>query len=733
MSLQPNELLDLNTILADLASYRPKRKGWTWRVAAAPNSYAFPYAQVATPLKHSLPLLAASYMDGIDPQPDCTITCEIASGRFEDDLRRMRMAAWHGADHIMVIRTLGQSHYDGLIEGTPEGVGGVPITRKQIRATRKALDAIEEEVGRPINLHSYVSGLAGPEMALMFTEEGVNGAHQDFQYNILYRNVNMQRSVVDSVVAKKLMAIGGILQIDGAHNANATAISAWKIMPELLVQHAINTCFSQAAGMADEAIALSTVPPTAPPLPKLYYDLPYALAVRFLFRRFKFRAQQNTRYSGTNLQETTILHVLDTMISRLTSVDIQSTIPPDEARNVPWHYHSIQGVDGAKQTLLGLDGINQLLQIDQAAVGPLMRDLIIRAIMMLEDILAIGGYFDALEAGFFVDSGLYPEREGDGIRRSKTGGVGADSVFPREQTYFAPVCHHFGYNAVPSDPAKACDLIDGCTLCREDKIQYIDELDDSDNVHQRLQQPIIQTSNGMIRPEVEFAGDGVVTVHLFLAMSGSIADKVALDMARNMNLREPQILDRYVLHPAEGTHFEIKGILNYAADIKRFSTEAVAEEPLSFQEIRSFVLAHKLRVVGATLGNDDHSVGLHEIMDLKHGGLEKFGFECLNIGTSVLPEKLLDVAIEYGACAVLSSLIVSHQQIHALNMQKIADIAVEKGIRNSLLFIAGGPHVTHELALGCNLDAGFGPGSKGQTVAEWIVRQMRQRIERNGQ
>jgi D-ornithine 4,5-aminomutase subunit beta len=74
----------------------------------------------------------------------------------------MRMAAWHGADHIMVIRTTGQSHIDGLLEGTPEGIGGVPITRKQIRASRKACDEIEKEVGRPINFHSYVSGVAGP-------------------------------------------------------------------------------------------------------------------------------------------------------------------------------------------------------------------------------------------------------------------------------------------------------------------------------------------------------------------------------------------------------------------------------------------------------------------------------------------------------------------------------------------------------------------------------------------
>ena len=79
----------------------------------------------------------------------------------------MRMGAWHGADHLMVIRHMGQSHIDGLMEGTPQGIGGVPITRKQIRAQRKAIDLIEDEVGRPINYHSYISGVAGPDVAVL--------------------------------------------------------------------------------------------------------------------------------------------------------------------------------------------------------------------------------------------------------------------------------------------------------------------------------------------------------------------------------------------------------------------------------------------------------------------------------------------------------------------------------------------------------------------------------------
>ena len=93
---------------------------------------------------------------------------------------------------------MGQSHIDGLMEGTPQGIGGVPITRKQVRAQRKALDLIEDEVGRPLNYHSYVSGVAGPDVAVMFAEEGINGAHQDPQYNVLYRDINCVRSFVDA-------------------------------------------------------------------------------------------------------------------------------------------------------------------------------------------------------------------------------------------------------------------------------------------------------------------------------------------------------------------------------------------------------------------------------------------------------------------------------------------------------------------------------------------------------
>jgi len=728
MKLNPDEKIDIEEVLKDLEHYRPRRKGWTWRVPVDDQAIGpFVYRNSSQNLRNSVPLpAAASYFGAIDPQCDMVITTEIASGRFEDDIRRMRMAAWHGADHIMVIRTTGQSHIDGLIEGTPEGIGGIPVTRKQLRATRKALDAIEDEVGRPINFHSYVSGLAGPEIAVLFSEEGVNGCHQDPQYNLLYRDINMHRSFVDAAEAKRVLADAGILQLDGAHNANATAKEAWKVTPELFVQHAINCQYSLAAGLPRELIALSTVPPTAPPAPKLRLDLPYAVALRELFAGFRMRAQQNTRYMETDTLETTVSHVLDTLISRLTSADIQSTITPDEGRNIPWHYNNVAGVNTARQTLMGLDGLDEQVALkDQGPLRRQARELKERAVLFLEEILALGGYYAAVKAGEFVDQGYFPERKGDGIVREPHGGDRAGSVVQRAADYGAPVCSHFGANVYPRH---SCREYGGCTLCNPDRIQYIDDLDPQDNVHRRLEAPLAERAAGILRPEVERHGDGIVCVTLFVPAAPAVAEQAALEMARHMGLEGPQVISRRVMHPAEGSLFEIKGVLDMPIRVDLLPRLQTIE-PLADEEIETWVRSRDIHVVAATVGEDEHSVGLHEILDIKHGGIERYGFHCHDLGTSVAIERLLDAAERHRAAAVLISTIVTHNDVHKRLMRRLDELARARGLRERLLLVAGGAQVSDELAHECGLDAGFGRGTRGRDVASFLVKALRDRSQ----
>jgi len=733
--LLPDENIDVAKILEDLEHYHPRRRGWTWR-EPSPNLTMgpFTYHDCSTPLKDSVPLPPAHYFGDVDPQPMPVITTEIASGRFEDDIRRMRMAAHHGADHIMVIRTSGQSHYDGLIEGTPQGSGGVPITRKQVRAQRKALDLIEDEVGRPINYHSYVSGVAGPDIAVMFAEEGVNGCHQDPQYNVIYRNINMLRSFVDAAESKKLIAWGGMAQIDGAHNANATARDAWKVMPELMVQHAINALYSFKVGVPKENICLSTVPPTATPGPCVYMDLPYAVALRRLFTGYRMRAQMNTKYIESSTREATVTHVLNMVVSKLTSADIQSTITPDEGRNVPWHIFNIEACDTAKQTLVGLDGLMEMVELKKDGyLEEKSRELTERAVLFLEEMIEKGGYFAAVESGMFVDSGCFPERNGDGIARKLSGGIGAGTIIKREADYMAPVTAHYGRNNVAQfgvDPTDPAELIGGCTLEVPEKIVYIDELDEDDNVYLRMDalKCFAQPNAEKIRPEMEWLADGTVLLTFCFPAEKKIAEAAAIECARRMNLKDISVISREVLHRAEGTRIELKGKVDFEIDI---SSLVIPAEPdvLCEEELRAAIESRPMRVVCGTIGEDEHSVGLREIIDIKHGGIEKYGIEVHYLGTSVSPEKLVGAAIELNADAILASVIISHDDIHYKNIARIDRIAREMGVRDKLLFAAGGTQVEGEKAKEAGADAGFGRGTHGNHVATFLVKE-RERRER---
>ena len=76
---------------------------------------------------------------------------------------------------------------------------------------------IEDEVGRPINYHSYPRRRR-PRHRRDVRRGGRQRLPLDPQYNVIYRNINMVRSFVDACESKTLIAWAGMAQIDGAHN-----------------------------------------------------------------------------------------------------------------------------------------------------------------------------------------------------------------------------------------------------------------------------------------------------------------------------------------------------------------------------------------------------------------------------------------------------------------------------------------------------------------------------------
>ena len=96
--------------------------------------------------------------------------------------------------------------------------------------------------------------------------------------------------------------------------------------------------------------------------------------------------------------------------------------------------------------------------------------------------------------------------------------------------------------------------------------------------------------------------------------------------------------------------------------------------------------------------------------------------EVFYLGTSCAPEKLVNAAVELNADAIMASTIISHDDIHYKNIAKIDQIAREMGIRDKIIFIAGGTQVTPELARKAGADEGFGRGSHGVHDATFLIK-----------
>src|SRR6476619_2578901 len=112
-------------------------------------------------------------------------------------------------------------------------------------------------------------------------------------------------------------------------------------------------------------------------------------------------------------------------------------------------------------------------------------------------------------------------------------------------------------------------------------------------------------------------------------------------------------------------------------------------------------LGKKVVVLGACTGYDAHTVGIDAIINMKgfagDYGLERYKWlDARNLGAQVLNEDLLKRAVEAGADAILVSKVVTQHNIHIKDLKDLIDKAVKMGLRDKMVFIAGGPRITHQ-------------------------------------
>ena len=165
-----------------------------------------------------------NYLNTIGEGPKPYLYVIVATGNIYEDVIQAQAAARQGADIIAVIRTTGQSLIDYVPYGaTTEGFGGTYATQENFRIMRKALDEVGEERGKYVRLCNYCSGLCMPEIAIMGAFEGLDVMLNDALYGILFRDINMQRTIIDQYTSRVINGFAGVIINTGEDNYLTTA------------------------------------------------------------------------------------------------------------------------------------------------------------------------------------------------------------------------------------------------------------------------------------------------------------------------------------------------------------------------------------------------------------------------------------------------------------------------------------------------------------------------------
>ena len=357
----------------------------------------------------------------------------VATGNIFEDVVQAQAAAKQGADIIAVIRSTGQSLLDYVPYGaTTEGFGGTFATQENFRIMRQALDEVGQQEGRYIRLCNYCSGLCMPEIAAMGSLEGLDVMLNDALYGILFRDINMQRTMIDQYFSRIINGFAGVIINTGEDNYLTTA-DAFEEAHTVLASDLINEQLALIAGIPEEQMGLGHAFEMDPQLENGFlYELAQAQMTREIFPKAPLKYMPPTKFMTGNIFRGHLQDALFNQVSIWTGQGIQLLGMMTEAIHTPFMSDRFLAIENAKYIFSNMKSIGDEMEFKENGI---IRN---RAKQVLDETLELlkkidyEGLFTALEKGIFAN-----------VRRPKNGGKGLDGVFKKGKEYSNPFIKFF--------------------------------------------------------------------------------------------------------------------------------------------------------------------------------------------------------------------------------------------------------------------------------------------------
>ena len=352
----------------------------------------------------------------------------VATGNIYEDIVQATAAARQGADVIAVIRTTGQSLLDYVPYGaTTEGFGGTYATQENFRLMRTALDEVGQELGRYIRLCNYCSGLCMPEIAAMGAFEGLDVMLNDALYGILFRDINMQRTLVDQNFSRAINAYAGVVINTGEDNYLTTA-DAVEEAHTVLASQLLNEQFALRAGLPKNQMGLGHAFEIDPAVENGFlYELAQAEMAREIFPEAPLKYMPPTKFMTGNIFRGHVQDALFNMVTILTDQKIHLLGMMTEAIHTPFLSDRFLAIQNAQYIFTTMKDLGSEIVFKEGGIMQTRANEVLeKATALLAEIERLG-LFETLEKGVFAD-----------IKRPRDGGKGLDGVFQKAPGYLNP-------------------------------------------------------------------------------------------------------------------------------------------------------------------------------------------------------------------------------------------------------------------------------------------------------
>lgn len=241
-----------------------------------------------------------------------------------------------------------------------------------------------------------------------------------------------------------------------------------------------------------------------------------------------------------------------------------------------------------------------------------------------------------------------------------------------------------------------------------------------------------------VKPYGDTMNDGKVQMSFTLPVEWSeAADEAARQLVAKMGFADVQVAEGRRI--ADGfSLFVVYASTPQSIDVDAIKAPSARAHAMSLEEIDAYVaerIGRKIRVAGACIGTDAHTVGIDAILNMKgykgDYGLERYHwFEVYNLGSQVAPEDLVRFAKERDVDVLLVSQVVTQKGSDVKNFTELVELLEAEGLRDRVVLICGGPRVTNLMATELGYDAGFGRGTLPSEVAAFAAVTLAERRAR---